>query len=588
MRLICAAAELTAARIACPDGVLELPEKFPVSFSYAMGSRELKVESKLSGDETLRLTGRFGPTPAALDLAVEKVKIDRLAKWLPPAVPKVSAGRISGTLAWRGAGLKTRLDIEGFAFADASGLHAGENIAATLEADAVSRGGAWRWNARLTWRGGEVFWQPIFMAARGQRLDIAATTAQGYTTVTTGRLELPRIGEIGFGGSWNHRQGALEAYRAGGQRLRIAALYEDVLKPLAQGTAGAEMRAEGELSFSVRAKGGALTEADLELHDVSFEDRERRFAVFGLSGRVPWKGETPTEGRLTLKGGELLKIPVGAMNVPLRLRRTRVDIDTLQVPLFDGAIHLRDFAIGLGREGAWRWRFSGEVLPISMLRLTEALGLPPMHGSLSGKLPELRYRRSVLEMDGSLDIRVFDGLINATHLQLIEPFGRAPRLHADVEMKNIDLELLTRAFDFGTITGRIDARIDGLELVNWQPVRFDARIASSSGSYPRKISQRAVQNISALGGAGAAAAIQRSLLRFFDQFGYDRLGLSCRLENNLCHMDGIEGAPQGYVIVKGGGIPAISVIGYNRVVDWRELVERLKRITQENVQPIVK
>jgi hypothetical protein len=40
--------------------------------------------------------------------------------------------------------------------------------------------------------------------------------------------------------------------------------------------------------------------------------------------------------------------------------------------------------------------------------------------------------------------------------------------------------------------------------------------------------------------------------------------------------------------VKGGGIPSLSVIGYNRNVSWRELVERLKRITQENVKPIIK
>jgi hypothetical protein len=155
-------------------------------------------------------------------------------------------------------------------------------------------------------------------------------------------------------------------------------------------------------------------------------------------------------------------------------------------------------------------------------------------------------------------------------------------------MTNLDLELLTRAFDFGTITGRIDAHVKGLQLVGWEPVRFDARLMSSPGNYPRKISQRAVENISSLGGAGAAAAIQRSFLRFFEQFGYDRLGLSCRLENGICEMDGIERAPQGYVIVKGGGIPAISVIGYNRAVDWRELVDRLKRIMQDNVKPIVK
>jgi hypothetical protein len=211
-----------------------------------------------------------------------------------------------------------------------------------------------------------------------------------------------------------------------------------------------------------------------------------------------------------------------------------------------------------------------------------------MQGSLSGVIPELRYRRGTLAMDGELALRLFDGLVTAKNVQLIEPFGRAPRFHADVEVKNMDLELLTSKFDFGNITGRIDAHIGGLELAGWQPVRFDARFASSPGRYPKKISQRAVQSISSLGGAGAAAAIQRSFLRFFDEFGYDRLGLSCRLANGVCEMDGIERAPQGYVIVKGGSVPAISVIGYNRSVDWPELLERLKRITQENVKPIVK
>lgn len=52
-------------------------------------------------------------------------------------------------------------------------------------------------------------------------------------------------------------------------------------------------------------------------------------------------------------------------------------------------------------------------------------------------------------------------------------------------------------------------------------------------------------------------------------------------------MDGIEGAPQGYVIVKGGGIPAITVIGYNRRVAWEELLGRIQRITKDNVKPII-
>jgi len=69
-------------------------------------------------------------------------------------------------------------------------------------------------------------------------------------------------------------------------------------------------------------------------------------------------------------------------------------------------------------------------------------------------------------------------------------------------MRNLDLDLLTSAFSFGNMQGRIDVSVAGLELSNWRPVRFDAKVASSPGNYPKKISQKAVQSISSLGGAG--------------------------------------------------------------------------------------
>ena len=139
---------------------------------------------------------------------------------------------------------------------------------------------------------------------------------------------------------------------------------------------------------------------------------------------------------------------------------------------------------------------------------------------------------------------------------------------------------------FGNMQGRLDVSVNNLELFNWRPVKFDAKVASSPGDYPRKISQRAVENITSLGGAGGTAAIQRSFLRFFDQFGYERIGLSCRLARGVCEMAGIEDVPQGYLIVKGGGIPALSVIGYNRQVGWDELLTRIQRATQGG-KPIV-
>ena len=106
---------------------------------------------------------------------------------------------------------------------------------------------------------------------------------------------------------------------------------------------------------------------------------------------------------------------------------------------------------------------------------------------------------------------------------------------------------------------------------------------------PKNRDSPLIKNISSLGGSGAVAAIQRSVLRFFDEFGYSQIGWSCVLRNGICRMGGIaaEPLPHGYLIVKGGGIPAITVIGYNRDVDWPELVSRLQRITGDHAQPVI-
>jgi hypothetical protein len=285
---------------------------------------------------------------------------------------------------------------------------------------------------------------------------------------------------------------------------------------------------------------------------------------------------------LKVAGGEVLHVPFGAFELPFDTRGLRVRIRDVQIPVLDGKLAVNNFAASDERE-TWQWRFAGAILPISMQQLTAALGLPVMHGTLSAEIPAVSYRQSTLKVDGALLFKVFDGLVSARNLTLENPLGKVPRLTADVEMRNLDLDLLTRTYSFGKMTGRIDAEVNSLELVNWDAVQFDVRVASSAGEYPRRISQAAVQNISALGGAGAAAAIQRSFLRFFETFGYSALGWSCKLRFGVCQMGGIENVPQGYVIVKGGGIPAISVMGYNRSVGWRELLERLKRVTEGNV-----
>lgn len=588
MRVRCPEFRVEQTLIACADAVIDAGEKFPLSFTYFTRSKALDLVLRPAPAETWRLRARFSEPKSEFEIAIDNGKLARLAPWLQSTTPKPSAGTLKGAIAITGAGRVTaQLSVEGLAFSDASGLHAGEKIAAELRVEAEQRGVPWHWRANASWSAGEAFWQPLYAASNRQKLSAEGVSDATRTEITRGRLELPAIGEIELEGVWDHQAGRFNSAAVRSSKLHVPSLYAQFLKPFLEGTAAADLRTEGEVTVTAQLRQGELRALDVGLSGVSIEDRNRRFALFGMNGHIPWRQDAVTTADMLIKGGEVLQLPFGEIKLPLRMHRLRFDLAKLVIPVLDGALTMDDFLATSDADG-WRWQFRGGIAPISVIQLAQTAGLPTMHGSLSGVIPMVSYARSTLTVDGALLIRIFDGTVVAKGVKLLDPFGKAPQLQATLDMKNLDLDLLTRTFSFGNITGRIDVQVSDMELAAWQPVKFDARIASSAGEYPRKISQTAVQNISSLGGAGAAGAIQRSFLRFFDQFGYEKLGLTCRLRNNVCEMGGVEDAPQGYVIVKGGGIPAISVIGYNRLVNWRELIERLKRIMQDNVHAIVK
>jgi hypothetical protein len=232
-------------------------------------------------------------------------------------------------------------------------------------------------------------------------------------------------------------------------------------------------------------------------------------------------------------------------------------------------------------------RFDAELQPISVAPLSRAFGWPEFQGTLAGSIPDLQFAAGVATLGGNLEATVFDGRIVVRELQLRDPLGKYPRLHASIDVDNLDLTLLTSTFSFGMITGRLSGRMEDLETFDWMPVSFDAQFGTPPGDRSKhRISQRAVTNLSSIGGGsggGVAAALQGGLLRFFDDFRYNRLGLSCRLENDVCRMGGVEPAPGGYYIVKGAGLPRIDVIGSQTRVAWTRLVRQLASITESDI-----
>lgn len=211
-----------------------------------------------------------------------------------------------------------------------------------------------------------------------------------------------------------------------------------------------------------------------------------------------------------------------------------------------------------------------------------------MTGKIDGNIPLITYANQQLNMEGQMQFNMFKGMVAMSGLRIDDPLGVAPKLYANLKMRDIDLGDLTRTFNFGSIEGKLEGDVAKLKLENWKPVSMNAIIQTADGQHVKKISQRAVENITALGGEGTAAALQRTFLRFFKEFNYEKIGLSCELRQDICKMGGVESTPTGFIIVKGRGMPSVNVNGFTQYVSWQDLLARMKRITDGNTKVIVK
>jgi len=599
LAIACTSFRLERSVIACDAGRIDRPVALPIAFRYDLAAAAGSVTVTPGAGERWHAVLEPQPAgaPRTLALTLAGARVAHVHTMAPALPVKLGAGTVDGvvraTLAVSGrTEVRGELTMRNVAFSDTSGLHAGDAIAGRIAFNAAAAGAqaaAWRWDVDATWSEGEVFWDPVYTRA-GYRLvaDGAYGGASGSDAVEVERatLTMQGIGEVRASASVDLATRAIVRARVETGELPVPPLYTRFLKPLAADTALGELRTDGRLRASFAMQAGRVTEATLEVDDLSIEDERRRFALFGVYAHAPWKEGTRTEGRIGMSGAEVQRLPIGAVGATLDIGPEGVRADDFSIPVLSGLLALRDLHVRRTDEGL-AWQVYGALSPVPLPEILAHFGLPAMQGTIAGEIPRMRYERSTLTVDGALTIRVFDGTVTMTGLQLESPLGLAPRLRANLDARSLDLGLVTSTFPFGSMTGRVDARIADLVLSNWRPVRFDARVASSPGDYPKRISQTAVNSITALGGAGAAQAIQRTVLRVFETFGYSRLGITCRLENGVCQMGGIEDRPEGYVLVAGGGVPAINVLGYNRNVGWEELVTRLKRVLDANVNPTI-
>lgn len=479
------------------------------------------------------------------------------------------------------------LQFKNASFSDEAGLHAAEKLNGSLAISLKQSADAWFWHTALDWQSGEVFWQPFYIANGGHQFTASGNFANELLTFDSAQLKVKDVGELDASGQLRLQDFKWLRLNASLPHLNLNTAYPMFFKPLLEKTAFAHAEVAGIAALKLEIKNAEPKFFELQLKDVDIADKNEKFAFYKVNANVPWSYEEAKTVSFGYENGELLHLPLGKANIHAQVDRYSLTAPSIKLPILDGALNLTNISAAR-RSEQWYWHLGARLDAISMEDFSTHLKLPKMKGMASAEIPLVTYAAGTLTTDGSIVLNVFSGTATVTQLTMQSPLGIAPKLNADIALRNLDLGVLTSTFSFGAIEGKLDGDIKNLELQNWKPVKFDAIVQSSPGKYPKKISQRAVENISALGGGGAAAAVQRSFLRFFEQFNYGKMGLSCRLRNDICEMGGIESTPHGYVIVKGSGIPAITVMGYNETVGWSELLARIKRVTDGNAKAVVK
>lgn len=500
-------------------------------------------------------------------------------RWQSPDRWRLQLAALQATLGYssadgRIASEALRLDASGSALQD----HAGRRARIELRASS-----------------GQAYVEPLFLDLGQHPLHLSASLRQapGGARVTLAPLSLT-LGGIGSATLAGELDPAAPAQHhrldVHAELTSLATAAELFARPWLAGTRIDDLRAGGTATLAATIVDAQPQRAELQLRDAGFGSDKLGGRVDGVAADLHWRADgTPPPSQLAWTSGAIGALPLGAARAALQLRpRGLALLDTLQIPILDGG--LRVFTLGLDGLGgsALSADFDATLDPIDLAALCRAFGWPEFGGQIGGRLPGLRLRDRELRFDGQLRAQAFDGELTVDALRVLDPLGVLPRVSADLAIRRLDLAQLTGAFSFGRIEGRLDGDVRGLRLLGWQPVAMDAHLYTTPGDRSRhRISQRAIDNISSIGG-GPSGVLSRGALRFFEDFAYDRIGWRCRLDDGVCRMDGIGPAKdgRGYVLVKGRLLPRIDVVGYNRDVAWATFLAQLKSVAQANAAQV--
>lgn len=607
-------ARLTLARLKCYQGRLaaehatlgRLSGDLSFTYHFSHGLEQARLAGISLADSRFDFA-LDGPEPDwRININVSKTDLGTLQQLFQLADIDLQAadvkGRVSGNFIARGWPLTAvKADLQ-FSELNYNGDSVAQDVGGTVQFSAKREDDSWQNELMLSLKTGELYLvaplesyqtQPGFYLAIPDR-PVVLDTVFAYHLSD----QIVTIQDLHY-----HHSGAVTLNLAGRIQVMpelkilamamnmpltdLAKVYPVYLQPWLIDSAYNDLELAGDAALEVGIRDQKINALGVRLDDVDIRDPQKRFSVDDLETDIQMTNERQHVSTVSWSAIDIYRLNFGAGAIELASNDLNIEVTQWQdVALLDGTLKIDELDLRHVGTDDFRMRMAGSLQSVSLPTLTAALDWPTLSGTLTGEFSGLTYNHGNIRMDGELLVRLFDGRVTISDLGVRDLFGSLPVLTADIGVRDIDLERLTDTFAFGKITGRISGQIDGLKLENWQPVAFDARLSTlDDGNTRHRISQQALNNLSQIGG-GLTGALSRGLLRYFDEYSYGELGLSCRLANGFCELGGVREYEGGHYLLTRGGLlpPWVEVKLNGSIIAWDALLQGFEQIAEGEVK----
>ncbi|HEX7233442.1 MAG TPA: hypothetical protein VF452_23895 [Candidatus Binatia bacterium] len=490
-------------------------------------------------------------------------------------------------------------------FSSPDSAKAGENIKLSGPFEIAWLPGKASIHLNGNWRAesGEILWDKFFadLKTRGPALEVNTEYWRDNDRLVCHRckLNLINIGAIDLTGSVEHLTGALALrLQAESKNFLPEGFFDFALRnsfnrqyPLLD-----KLSIQGQMTFQLKLDGALdalAAEGDCNLRNGAIRTKDLDWQIGPIALDLPFQMRFPAaqqaigparRGTLSIEKLSLGTQSFGPVTTAVSLSNNALQFyQPLHAAVFGGEIEIANLYWPDIISAPQRVSFSAAVKRLQLQQVTEALSWHPFTGTLTGSIPQVQSEENLLRTSGEIQAQVFGGRARIGTLEIENPFSSLPSIKLDASLDGIELEQLSKTFEFGRISGILEGQINDLVITDNQPAQFSAEFQSVDRGAEQRISVEALDKITVLSSGENAGSLYGGLAGFFDSFRYSKLGFKADLKNDRLTLRGVETRGDQEFLVVGSFLPpTVNIISHTQVIAFSELLRRLQSIKADS------